>query len=252
MSATSERNGPRFANELASLALERTKDLSQRSITVTWLNHFSAATCLNDPRASQALSKMDIVGIDGMALDIILRGGVRTSADTVVPALLPLLPNTRVAVVGASRESLDKATKEMSSMLQDESKIVSTIDGYEGLKELRANYQSWLSSARPDLIILGLGPALQEIVAAEIQCESIGVMVVTCGGFLDQVWQVPYYPSWAYSFRLNWLIRLIQEPRRLWRRYSVDLLSAILNAKKLRYGVEALPGYQKHKEMIAG
>jgi alpha-1,3-mannosyltransferase len=34
---------------------------------------------------------------------------------------------------------------------------------------------------------------------------------------------VPRAPAWVRAARLEWSFRLLQEPRRLWRRYLVDM-----------------------------
>ena len=61
-----------------------------------------------------------------------------------------------------------------------------------------------------------------------LAATSPGVLVVTCGGWLDQfAGGEPYYPAWAYPLRLNWLVRLAREPRRLWRRYTIEAIRAV-------------------------
>jgi alpha-1,3-mannosyltransferase len=35
--------------------------------------------------------------------------------------------------------------------------------------------------------------------------------------------EVPRAPGWVRAARLEWSFRLLQEPRRLWRRYLVDM-----------------------------
>ena len=82
-----------------------------------------------------------------------------------------------------------------------------------------------LQRAGAELVVVGLGAPLQDFYALELRAP--GMLVVTCGGWLDQFCAVSYYPSWAYPLRLNWLVRLAREPRRLWRRYSVDALRAL-------------------------
>jgi alpha-1,3-mannosyltransferase len=44
------------------------------------------------------------------------------------------------------------------------------------------------------------------------------------GGLFDFLaGSVPRAPDWVQSARLEWMFRLLQEPRRLWRRYLVDM-----------------------------
>ncbi len=67
---------------------------------------------------------------------------------------------------------------------------------------------------------------LQEQWALDVAAVLPAGLVLTCGGFFDQIHPARYYPSWAYALRLNWAVRLAREPGRLWRRYSVEALEA--------------------------
>ena len=124
--------------------------------------------------------------------------------------------------------------------------IVFQIDGFGGLAEI-----SWLEKIviqKPNLILLGLGAPLQDIVAVQLMKtfsdSSHEVSILTCGGFLDQIQFPTYYPKFAYSLRVNWLVRLLREPKRLWRRYSIEAFSAISRRKWLKTQIAPLKGYQ--------
>ena len=62
---------------------------------------------------------------------------------------------------------------------------------------------------------------MQERLGNLIRRRLPGIAVITCGGYFDQVIVGDYYPAWAYPMRLNWLVRMWHEPRRLWRRYLI-------------------------------
>lgn len=193
-----------------------------RVACVTWLNHHSALSFLAEGLST--IASIDYVGIDGLFLNSLLgcRTEGRTSADQVLPQLLPLLRGARIALVGAERPSLDKAAR----VIRDDliagtgSRIVATLDGFAELPPAE-DITRWLASCQPDVVIVGLGAVLQERWAMEVCARLRAGLVITCGGFLDQVHQPNYYPAWAYPLRLNWAVRVAREPRRLWHRYSV-------------------------------
>ena len=90
-------------------------------------------------------------------------------------------------------------------------------------------------AGHPDILFVGLGSPKQErwIVANHATCGaklSIGVGIsfsFVCG-------EVVRAPRWMRRVGLEWLHRLCQEPRRLWRRYLVDdLMFFLLLAKSL-------------------
>ena len=219
-------------------------------VSVTWLNHWSAQRVLEEPAFRAAAATMTYVGIDGVALKRLLRGTPqRTSADLVVPALLPQLRGARIAVVGADAETNHRAAERLVAMAPHAT-LVAAIDGYDSLPRSDAQIRECLGSVDPTVVLVGLGAGRQEeFAAATAACLPRG-LVLTCGGFLDQVVQDQYYPAWAYPLRLNWAVRLAREPRRLWRRYTVDFVSAVQRRRELQAGISGLPGYRRYVDVV--
>jgi exopolysaccharide biosynthesis WecB/TagA/CpsF family protein len=230
-----------FARGLADLHRRRTS-----VTTVTWLNHWSAGQVLSDSGAHAATTRMSYVGIDGIGLRGLLGWRPpRSSADTVIPRLLSLLQDARVAIVGANPERHAAAVEAVAALLGGNSRIAATADGYSALP---ANDQlaSWVHTNTPTLVLVGLGAGKQEIFAAAVGEHMTFGLVLTCGGFLDQVTNPRYYPSWAYPLKLNWLVRLSREPKRLWRRYTIGAGKALVSTRRLRREIGALPGYRAY------
>jgi N-acetylglucosaminyldiphosphoundecaprenol N-acetyl-beta-D-mannosaminyltransferase len=66
-------------------------------------------------------------------------------------------------------------------------------------------------------------------------------VIITGGSYLDHLAEdVYWYPDWTLRLRLNWAYRLYREPRRLWRRYSLDMLA--YGAMLLRFKHNGQPG----------
>jgi exopolysaccharide biosynthesis WecB/TagA/CpsF family protein len=79
-----------------------------------------------------------------------------------------------------------------------------------------------IGRSRAQVVIVGAGAPKQEHLVLELRKALPELIFLTCGGYLDQVSQpTPYYPRWAYPLRLNWVVRLWREPKRLWRRYLI-------------------------------
>jgi UDP-N-acetyl-D-mannosaminuronic acid transferase (WecB/TagA/CpsF family) len=126
-----------------------------------------------------------------------------------------------------------------------------SIDGYEDLPRGK-RLQDLVRDIQPDMLLVGLGAGLQEQVLLEAASAMGRGYALTCGGFLDQVIQDGYYPGWAYPLRLNWLVRLAREPRRLWRRYTVEALRALSSRSDWRSAMDRIPGVHAHARMCAG
>jgi N-acetylglucosaminyldiphosphoundecaprenol N-acetyl-beta-D-mannosaminyltransferase len=51
-------------------------------------------------------------------------------------------------------------------------------------------------------------------------------VIITGGSYLDHLAEgVDWYPRWMEKMRLNWAYRLYRDPRRLWKRYSLDFMA---------------------------
>lgn len=69
------------------------------------------------------------------------------------------------------------------------------------------------------IVCVGLGCPRQEVWAYEMR-ERLGVPILAVGAAFDfHAGTQPQAPRWMQRRGLEWLFRLVSEPRRLWRRY---------------------------------
>jgi len=79
-----------------------------------------------------------------------------------------------------------------------------------------------INIAKPDLLIVGFGMPVQERWLMENWHRVAAHVALTGGAVFDYVsGEVRRAPSWMTDHGLEWLGRLVIEPRRLWRRYLV-------------------------------
>lgn len=80
-----------------------------------------------------------------------------------------------------------------------------------------------INRSRADIVWVGLSTPKQERWIGAI-CDALRVKVlVSVGAAFDyHTGRLRYAPSWAQRAGLEWAYRLIQEPRRLWRRYAYN------------------------------
>ncbi len=78
-----------------------------------------------------------------------------------------------------------------------------------------------IRAARPDVIWVGLGAPRQELfMNAHWQALAPAVLLGVGAAFDFLAGSVARAPVWMRRLGLEWLFRLISEPRRLWRRYA--------------------------------
>jgi N-acetylglucosaminyldiphosphoundecaprenol N-acetyl-beta-D-mannosaminyltransferase len=80
--------------------------------------------------------------------------------------------------------------------------------------------QAQVAAARPDIFWVGLSTPKQEnFMASNISRLDVPVMIGIGAAFDLISGRVRQSPRWIQRIGFEWLYRLIQEPRRLWRRY---------------------------------
>jgi N-acetylglucosaminyldiphosphoundecaprenol N-acetyl-beta-D-mannosaminyltransferase len=83
----------------------------------------------------------------------------------------------------------------------------------------RADQDSAINASDADVVWVGLGTPKQDFEAQRV-CDECGVTTVAVGAAFDFVAGTkPEAPNWMRRLSLEWVFRLLTEPRRLWKRY---------------------------------
>ncbi|HEX2603935.1 MAG TPA: WecB/TagA/CpsF family glycosyltransferase [Oxalicibacterium sp.] len=128
----------------------------------------------------------------------------------------------RVYMIGGRPEVLAKASEYVHQRLCQ--RVVGVCDGYEGLKNT-PDLIAHINQARPDVVLVALGNPVQERWILDHRASLDAALVMGVGALFD-FWagEKPRAPKLVQRMRLEWLYRLALEPRRLMRRYTVDIL----------------------------
>ena len=181
----------------------------------------------DDDRLRRILARADLVTADGMSVvwgaRLAGRGrlpGRVTGIDTMEQLVARAAERGwRVFFLGAKQEAVEGAVR----VLRDRHPalvVAGYRDGYfrgregEVVAEVRA--------ARPDLLFVAMGSPAQEYFLAD-HLDALGVpFSLGVGGSFDHVAGLSRRaPRWMQRAGLEWLHRLLSEPRRLWRRYLI-------------------------------
>ena len=83
----------------------------------------------------------------------------------------------------------------------------------------RSDQDAEIEASGAQVVWVGLGTPKQDFEAQRI-CDVLGVTTVAVGAAFDFVAGTkPEAPEWMRTLSLEWVFRLMSEPRRLWRRY---------------------------------
>ena len=107
-----------------------------------------------------------------------------------------------------------------------------------------------INACQPDVLHVCLPTPLQQAFVWEFSDKLNAPVIITGGAYLDHLAERMYwYPGWVIKARLGWAYRLAKEPRRLWKRYSLDLVAygfMLLKAKIAGRGrASARPGTEQ-------
>ncbi|MFL5839598.1 MAG: WecB/TagA/CpsF family glycosyltransferase [Thermoleophilaceae bacterium] len=101
--------------------------------------------------------------------------------------------------------------------------IASPPKGFESDRRSLEEIAASLRAAAPDIVYVALGFPKQEELALRLTPELPSSWFVGVGiSFSFVAGEVQRAPRWMQAAGLEWMHRLIQEPRRLFRRYVID------------------------------
>lgn len=95
-----------------------------------------------------------------------------------------------------------------------------------------------IKEKKPDLVFVGITSPTKEYLIEYLQNEGNDAVFMGVGGSFDVIsGNIPRAPIWMQRANLEWLFRVIQEPRRLFKRYFVGnwkFIAAIIKEKHQR------------------
>jgi N-acetylglucosaminyldiphosphoundecaprenol N-acetyl-beta-D-mannosaminyltransferase len=201
---------------------------------VTYLNAHNVNVYFSDPEYARLIDRADIVYADGQALVWASRflGDALpervSAADFFVQFcqrcadahLTLFLLGSRPGVAERAQRNLERLVRGL--------RIVGTHHGHFQPAD-SASLCDRIRSARPDILIVGMGVPRQEKWLAE-NLERLAVPVCWCVGALFEYLAGvrKRAPRWVRRAGCEWLFRLLHEPRRLWRRYLIGNLSFLI------------------------
>ena len=93
-----------------------------------------------------------------------------------------------------------------------------------------------INKKNPDFVWIGLGAPRQEIFCSELSDKTNSIWVGVGGAFNVIAGTIPRAPQWMQDHGLEWLYRLMKEPKRLFKRYFVT------NSKFILYLIKDMLG----------
>ena len=178
-----------------------------------------------------SLSKL--IHIDGMSLILLAKlFGIQIQREkrvTYVDWIHPLMKEAaekkwKVYFIGSKPGIGEKAAEVLKREYPQ--LMMKTHHGYFSIEQGSHDNLSVLKEIEeysPNLLLIGMGMPRQEYWVLENYNELKANAILTAGACMDYVaGNVPTPPRWMGRMGLEWLYRLLSEPKRLWKRYLIE------------------------------
>ena len=153
--------------------------------------------------------------------------------------LLPFSAESRRSTESCTKSASFSVVRTVKNLLAPASPLMQ-LDGFHQKK----TYLNFARKYQPALIILGMGMPKQEQVAELLRSNLEHPCLIVCGGaiidFLGD--RVPRAPLWVRNFGIEWIFRLLQEPRRLFERYVLGNPLFLLRSFSFKRGRDKWSG----------
>lgn len=195
----------------------------------------------SDDKFRQLYRDADWIVIDGAPIRWLASLTSKRKLDSVyrigstdwIAALNQIEVPKRLFVFGATEESNAGAIQKLEVMLPHWT--TAGLNGY--VQDETAVAQ--ITAFKPDLVLIGLGMPQQEHFLIDNLSQLPDAIYATVGGAIDYLsGTTRLAPRWMGRFGLEWVWRLLNQPRRLAYRYLVEPVKLL--ARLLRRGVRRL------------
>lgn len=224
----------------ALAAVERAADAPEPAL-IAYVNAHSLNLAWSDPSYRDILRRAAVVLNDGAGLAIAGRiyGAPfpeNLNGSDFNPEIVALAARRgwRIYFLGAGSGVAHEAARRLQERYPG-LRIAGVSDGYFPRSEDR-NVAELIKAARADVVLAAFGNPLQEQWLDRYLAGTGARLGVGVGAFFDfTAGNVRRAPAWMNRWGIEWLWRLVQEPKRLWRRYILGNPLFLVRVLRDRY-----------------
>lgn len=209
----------------------------QKSIAIC--NAHTVLTALDDPAYAETLSQMTLFN-DGVGINLASRYlhgedfPANLNGTDLVPHILAEIGTPlRIFLLGAEEKQVSLARDHIERTYPAH-EVVGYRNGFFDMNDC-ADVCEEISAAKPDLLLVAMGNPRQERFIVENRARLDATVAIGVGALFDFMsGNVVRAPKAVQVAGLEWLFRLLQEPRRLFGRYVVGIPRFFLAVSRLK------------------
>ncbi len=215
-------------NRDEAIGLVRTAILSRQRMDIAICNAHTILSALDDPAYAETLQSLTLFN-DGIGAELASKvlhdKGFpdNLNGTDLVPAILQEIGvPLRIFLLGAGEEQVRAAGAHIAETYPHHT-VVGVRNGYFAPSDVDEICEM-VKAASPDLLLVGMGNPLQEHFIARYGDRMGATVSIGVGALFDFMsGRVIRAPKVIQSIGLEWLFRLLQEPRRLSKRYLIGI-----------------------------
>ena len=206
----------------------------------------------NNPKLMEIINKCGVINADGASIILASQylntplpervAGIDLMQDLVN---LSEKNNYSIYLLGAKEEVVQK-TKDVLMEKYPKLNICGVKNGYFTDDEWY-NIADDIKKVNPDIVFVGITSPKKEYLIEFLQNQGISAVMMGVGGSFDVISGfIKRAPKWMQKCNLEWLFRVIQEPKRLFKRYFVGNIVFIKAIKKEKKRLKKVKNYEEN------
>ena len=204
---------------------------------LAFVNAHAMNSIASSPSFFEAMRAVDLILRDGSGIAMLfkllnLKPGLNLNGTDLIPRIIRLFDAQTIALYGTVEPYLSNTQEYINKHLAPSS----TISRANGFLDAEA-YIALAREQKPSLIVLGMGMPKQESIAARLRAELNHPCLIICGGAIIDFLggKTSRAPAWMRNNGVEWLYRLVLEPRRLFKRYILGNPLFLINSMRYRW-----------------
>ncbi|MBP7510211.1 MAG: WecB/TagA/CpsF family glycosyltransferase [Prolixibacteraceae bacterium] len=211
------------------LAIIESAIRNRRQLAQFGVNSATINDIVRNDEFRNTINSADLVHIDGMSVVWALRSfgyavPERVATPDLADDILAMANQGRMSIFlfGAQENILSLCRKNIEKKFPN-IVIAGCRNGYYKPEEEKDIFDL-INKAKPDILFLGMSSPKKELFFESYKHRLEAKYILGVGGYFDIMsGQIRRAPRWMQDTGLEWLFRLMQEPRRLWKRYLIGI-----------------------------
>lgn len=211
------------------LAIVETAIKDGRQIAQFGVNSSTINDIVRNEEFKTTINNADLIHIDGMSVVWALRAlgytvPERVATPDLADGILAMANREKMSLfLFGARENILALCKQRIAEKYPDIRIAGMRNGYYKADEEDEIFRM-INEATPDILLLGMSSPKKELFFESYRHNLNARYILGVGGYFDIVSGfIKRAPRWMQNTGLEWFFRLMQEPRRLWKRYLIGI-----------------------------